>query len=132
MKNIYLLLILVLTLNSCFSNEWSFRAKLPDDASEIKEYGYSDMDYTYYLKANISKTQFKEYISHFKMNLHSATSKYSDDTIWLNTKSTFSEKVNSWWNSELKKDSMFVSQKGREWIIARYANGTIYLNAHSH
>ena len=121
-----------MTLSSCSLNEWSFRTELPDDATDIKEFSYSEMDYTYYLKANISRTQFEEYISHFEMSLHSDTSTYSDDIIWLDTKSTFTNEVSSWWNSELKKDSMYVSQKGREWIIARFSNGTMYLNAHSH
>ena len=119
-------------LNSCALNEVSFITELPNDASDIKEFSYSEMDYTYYLKVNISRAQFEVYISHFKMSLHGDTSTYSDDTIWLDTKSTFTDEVNSWWDSELKKDSMYVSQKGREWIIARFSNGTMYLNVHSH
>ena len=126
------ILISFLVLSSCSLNEWTFKAELPDDASNIKEFGYAEMDYTYYLKANISRTQFEAYISHFEMNLHTGTSVYSDDTSWLDTKSTFTDEVNSWWNSEFKKDSMYVSQKGRTWIIARFFDGTMYLNAHSH
>jgi hypothetical protein len=132
MKNSLRLLLLFLILSSCSLNEWSFKAELPDDASEIKEFSYSEMDYTYYLKANISRAQFETYISHFKMSLHTDNSTYSDDITWLDTKSTFEHDVSTWWDSELKKDSMYVSQEGRQWIIARFSHGTMYLNAHSH
>ncbi|NQY08456.1 MAG: hypothetical protein HRT71_02960 [Flavobacteriales bacterium] len=42
------------------------------------------------------------------------------------------ENMNTWWDSESNLDSMFVNQKGHEWIIARYVAGKLYLNAHMH
>ena len=130
MKNIFIAIIATLFITSCGQGEWDFKTKLPNHASEIKEFIKAEEfipDYKYFLSAKITKAEFLNYTNGFKMKLHTDTTQYSDDIVWLTTESNI-----EWWNSKSQKDSMYVSQNGQEWVIARYIDEKLYLNAHMH
>ena len=52
-------------------SQWSYRTALPSSASEIEESFHTDPffpDYSYWLRAKISKEQFFNYVEHFELS----------------------------------------------------------------
>jgi len=135
MKKYLLILFISFLLNSCNSKEkWFYEKALPDTAEDVHVWHQNDgflPDYTYYLKARISRQEFFNYIDSLEMNLHTDTSNYTDDTLWIQTSGAFNDTIKSWWN-DTRTDSMYVWQNGHEWNTARYIDGYLYLLAIEH
>ncbi len=97
---------------------------------EIHEEKFSEFqDYSYYLKAKVSEETFQDFVSHFKLKLHTAGSQYTDDTTWLSWQGL---RAPSFWNPTASLKKTYVYQGGHCWELAKYENGYLYYYAFSH
>ena len=66
---------------------WRYRKALPWTASEIREYAWRDgflPDFTYFLRAGITETQFDEYVARFKLTTSEEMGlSYDDRASWF-------------------------------------------------
>ncbi len=107
--------------------------RLPANARVIEEFNWNEgflPDYTYFLKAEISKEGFSDYVNKLEMNLHYEDRVYSDNIGVVEVRPMF-EEVKEWWDVSMKPTDtlLYVWQKGTEINIAKFKEGKLYLYA---
>jgi len=102
------------------------RRKLPFGASHINDlYVERFPDYTYYLRAKISESDFIFYCKKISLESSISDARSKNEISWV------ADKEVSWWNPSANVSDTYcrATNDGREWVIAKYENGFIYLTA---
>jgi hypothetical protein len=108
------------------------RSAVPSDATEVAD-NYVDMgpDYTYYLRARMSRGEFDGYCARVGLTRHTPERKYTDDAaVWLSW-SADADAPKGWAPSDSLAET-YVSQEGHSWTFAKYENGVLYVKSWSH
>lgn len=101
---------------------WSYRKALPWSATDISEHAWTEgflPDYSYWMRAKISETQFEAYVAKYALQ-QSKDDSYS----WQSD-----EHKPSWFKSQSIEDKLFKAEDGRWFMCAFYDSGFIYVTA---
>ncbi|MEM4247918.1 MAG: hypothetical protein QXH80_01510 [Candidatus Nanoarchaeia archaeon] len=101
---------------------------MPDSATEVQEWVWEDgvtADYSYLLKAKVSRKHFDSFVSKLGLTPDSQSRKYSQGTggpSWLRP----AQFTGNWWNPSPSLDGTLVYEDGHTWSLAKYENGYLY------
>ena len=112
----------------------SWRRYLPATAAEVREWAWADgflPDYGYLLKARITETEFKQFVSQLGLTPHTPDRKYSEESHWLSW-SALPGFDGDWWDVSSSLDSTYVSEGNDTWIFAKYESGCLYFQSLNH
>jgi hypothetical protein len=134
-KNIVLIIVAfaVLHYKAYDYNTWGFRKALPFWTWDVHEWSLTDgflPDYSYCLKAKMTRSEFIEYIAQYDLKLNPTTPKQDRDFMPPPSWSSPFEPNDSWWNVTLTMDSTYyIWPKADNWTMAKYEHGYLYLHS---
>ena len=113
-----------------------FQKKLPPTAKEVQVWLQEDgllPDYTYLLRARITKEEFEQYVAELSLTPHSAERKYDDSVAWLSwSAQPLRGSAPEWWIPTRAQETTFVRQERQNWTYAKHENGYVYLKSLNH
>jgi hypothetical protein len=109
------------------------RKGLPPTATQIREWRWSEggltgQDYTYLLRAKITKQEFLDYVDRFDMAPHTPEREYSYGFVltW-HPYTQHSYEALEWWTPSESSNGTYVHDGGSWWQYAKWENGYIYI-----
>jgi hypothetical protein len=106
------------------------RRALPASATEIRDEALDVFpDSAYFLKARMPQEDFEAYCMAIRLSPHYPGRVYTDQDHWLSWSSVHKLE---WWDPSDNLDGTYVLQEGREWTMAKYENGKVYVTSFSH
>ncbi len=104
------------------------RRALPASAQDIHEWSRDEggelaQDYSYLLKAKITRDEFYQYVNKFNMTLYTPTQQYSCGFYpgWSSSKKP------DWWTPSEDLQGTYVRAENCAWTYAKYEDGYIYV-----